>query len=89
MITIPAYAFFIVYGHLQRGGAGWSGTHPLRYQMFLVRQGHLLNDAVACAYVAALGRVANLLLRRCGRPMTTVVSKEVEARTLLGGLLPW
>ena len=50
LIEIPPFSVFIGHGYVQHAGAGWSGSHNLRYHIYLIPDGHQLRDTVAFAY---------------------------------------
>lgn len=49
-INIPPNSVFIGHGHLQHAGAEWTGSHSLRYHIYVTPEGQHLPDAILFAY---------------------------------------
>ena len=49
-IEIPPYSIFIGHGWIQHSGAGWNGSHCLRYHLYFVPEGYSLPDGIHFAY---------------------------------------
>ena len=55
-ITIPPNSLFVGHGFVQHAGAEWTGTHSLRYHIYLNPRGYQLKDGVAFAYTRCFKR---------------------------------
>ena len=55
-ISIPANSIFIGHGHLQHAGAGWKGSHCLRYHIYLIPERATVPDAIVILFNRAFAK---------------------------------